>query len=32
LNSYVEYDCIQIYSKSGVNNFKIWLFYTEKRC
>jgi hypothetical protein len=23
LNSYVEYDCIQIYSKSGVNNFKI---------
>ena len=30
LNSYVEYDCVQIYSKSGVNNFKVWLFYSEK--
>nr|YP_009515558.1 ribosomal protein S3 [Kumanoa ambigua]AVK39504.1 ribosomal protein S3 [Kumanoa ambigua] len=30
LNSYVEYDCIQIYSKSGINSFKVWLLYTEK--
>nr|YP_009441344.1 ribosomal protein S3 [Lympha mucosa]ATN23353.1 ribosomal protein S3 [Lympha mucosa] len=30
LNSYVEYHNSNIYTKSGVNNLQIWLFYTLK--
>jgi ribosomal protein S3 len=28
LNSYVEYCSFNIHTKSGVNNLKVWLFYT----